>query len=345
MPDGTYVGTPTLGVAGALVGDADTAITLAAGQRMDVTDDPVLSVADSFSVEFWFKRGTTGTVQAVIDKGSTAYLVYFGSDNTLRFATSGAGVAVTSSAAITNTTLWHHCVVTKSGATAHIYIDGANDDHAGTPATFANSTAAFRVGAESSGSSQFIGSVDEVALYDYPLTAAQVLTHYQAGSSAGSFQLGTLAVTGTAAIGFAGVVSYAGTLAVTGTGAIGPEGTVTYAGTLAVTGSGLFGASPLGPVPTPNEVPFPVLDIRVNFDRLGMSRLANDGFETDTAGWSVAAGIQSAATDITRIGAPYMGTAAGRLVTTSTSGSGVKFVMSSVFTSGITYRFRVLAGI
>lgn len=86
----------------------------------------------------------------------------------------------------------------------------------------------------------------------------------------------------------------------------------------------------------------PTLDIRVNFDRLGVSRLANDGFETDTAGWSVAAGIQAAATTITRtVSAPYMGVAVGRLVTTATNGSGVKFVMASTFASGTTYRFRV----
>ena len=86
----------------------------------------------------------------------------------------------------------------------------------------------------------------------------------------------------------------------------------------------------------------PLLDIRVNFDRLGLSRLANDGFETDTAGWSVAAGIQSLATSITRtVSAPYMGVAVGRLVTTATSGSGAKYVMASTFTSGRTYRFRV----
>jgi hypothetical protein len=86
----------------------------------------------------------------------------------------------------------------------------------------------------------------------------------------------------------------------------------------------------------------PLLDVRVNFDQLGLTRLANDGFETDTSGWSVAAGIQAAATSITRtVSAPYMGAAVGRLVTTATNGSGVKFVMSSSFSSGVAYRFRV----
>jgi hypothetical protein len=86
----------------------------------------------------------------------------------------------------------------------------------------------------------------------------------------------------------------------------------------------------------------PLPEIRINFDALGLTRVANSGFEIDTTGWLVSAGIQSAATSITRtVSAPYMGLAVGRLVTTATNGSGCKFVMSSLFSSGVTYRFRV----
>jgi hypothetical protein len=90
----------------------------------------------------------------------------------------------------------------------------------------------------------------------------------------------------------------------------------------------------------------PVLDIRTAASSAVSSTLnllANDGFETDTSGWSVSAGIQGAATSITRTtgGSPYMGLAVGRLVTTSTNGSGVKFVLPGTFVSGFSYRFRV----
>lgn len=83
-------------------------------------------------------------------------------------------------------------------------------------------------------------------------------------------------------------------------------------------------------------------DVRINFDRLGLNRISNDGFETNTTGWSVSAGIQGAGSSITRTASgAYMGTAVGRLVTTSTNGSGVKFVMSSTFSASVAYRFRV----
>lgn len=88
----------------------------------------------------------------------------------------------------------------------------------------------------------------------------------------------------------------------------------------------------------------PTLDVRINWNTQDtrLSKLDNDGFETNTTGWSVAAGIQSAATSITRTtGDHYMGAACGQLVTTATSGSGVKNVLSFTFTQGLPYRFRV----
>jgi hypothetical protein len=89
-------------------------------------------------------------------------------------------------------------------------------------------------------------------------------------------------------------------------------------------------------------MPPPLADVRIDWRADGFSSLANDGFETNTTGWSVAAGIQAAATSITRtVSGAYMGTAVGRLVTTSTNGSGVKNIIGGTFTSGRTYRFRV----
>jgi hypothetical protein len=86
----------------------------------------------------------------------------------------------------------------------------------------------------------------------------------------------------------------------------------------------------------------PVLEIRVDWRNTDFNYITNPEFEVDTSGWSVAASIQSAATSITRSTvAPYMGLAAGRLVTTSTNGSGVKYVITGTFTSGRTYRFKV----
>ncbi|MCC6854488.1 MAG: hypothetical protein IT189_00360, partial [Microbacteriaceae bacterium] len=66
--------------------------------------------------------------------------------------------------------------------------------------------------------------------------------------------------------------------------------------------------------------------VRILFRPDAFSRVANPGFETNTTGWSVSAGINAAATSITRITTDaHTGSACGSLVTTTTVNSGVSF--------------------
>ncbi len=88
----------------------------------------------------------------------------------------------------------------------------------------------------------------------------------------------------------------------------------------------------------------PVPEIRIDWRADGFNLVNNDGFETDTTGWSTAAGIASAATSITRSTTHhYIGSADAIVVTTSTNGSGVKYVIAGTFSTGRTYRFRLYA--
>lgn len=66
--------------------------------------------------------------------------------------------------------------------------------------------------------------------------------------------------------------------------------------------------------------------VRILFRPDAFSRVANPGFETNTTGWSVSAGINGAGTSITRITTDaHTGSACGSLVTAATAGSGVNF--------------------
>jgi hypothetical protein len=88
----------------------------------------------------------------------------------------------------------------------------------------------------------------------------------------------------------------------------------------------------------------PDLEILVDWRDDGLNYVLNDDFEDDTSGWSTSAGIASAATSITQDAGGYVGNFAGRVVTTATNGSGVKYDFgSTTFTSGRTYRFRLFA--
>lgn len=73
------------------------------------------------------------------------------------------------------------------------------------------------------------------------------------------------------------------------------------------------------------------------------SQVENGTFETDTTGWSVAAGnFAAAATSITRTAGGFGGSYCGRLVTTAVAASGATFDLGNrKFTSGRTYRARI----
>lgn len=74
----------------------------------------------------------------------------------------------------------------------------------------------------------------------------------------------------------------------------------------------------------------PLPHVRVLFRPAAFDWVTNPGFETNTTGWSVSAGINAAATSITRITTDdHSGSASGSLVTTTTVNSGVNFDLGS----------------
>lgn len=73
-------------------------------------------------------------------------------------------------------------------------------------------------------------------------------------------------------------------------------------------------------------VVFPSVECRVAWRPEQFNKITNPGFETNTAGWSVSAGINGAATSITRITTDaHGGSASGQLVCPATALTGVNF--------------------
>jgi hypothetical protein len=112
-----------------------------------------------------------------VTKRTEAYDVRFNTRDHVVFHRPGSGAIVASTLTITNTSC-HHIVVTKSGSTSRIYVDGANVTGTVTNRTLTNSTSVLRVG--SNGTNDFSGTIDEVAVYGSALSAATVSAHYAA---------------------------------------------------------------------------------------------------------------------------------------------------------------------
>jgi hypothetical protein len=89
-------------------------------------------------------------------------------------------------------TNWHHLAVTKSGSSAVFYVDGLAQptppyDHP-APYTFDDVTctcsAAIAIGSRGDArGGTFFGAIDEVAIYNRPLSAAEIHGIYNAGSA------------------------------------------------------------------------------------------------------------------------------------------------------------------
>lgn len=155
-----------------------------------------------FSVEAWEKAGVTDTNGTIIAKGcgngGEQFVLDFGkAGGELRFFVRDAADG-SHSAGATNIPdgNWHHVagVCDEADGAVHLYVDGADivdgtiTAGSGLLATSGGTAGASLVSIGSRTSSKtnnynlpFTGTIDEVAVYNYPLSATQVQSDYQAG--------------------------------------------------------------------------------------------------------------------------------------------------------------------
>lgn len=195
--NGVYVAAPTLGVAGALLADTDTAVSFN-GTTQDVTIAGTAGFptgAGPWSIEAWVKFAAVGDIaatQSIIASfgdggvGHGCGQLYLKNVSSVISARATIGTNEAISAATLNAGTWYHIVATYDGSAVTVYVNGANSNAAAAEAgavVQGNGRIAAR---NTSGSDTlwFKGTIDEVAFYTYNLTAAQVLAHYNAGAVA-----------------------------------------------------------------------------------------------------------------------------------------------------------------
>jgi hypothetical protein len=105
---------------------------------------------------------------------------------------------------------WHHVVITRSGSTGAMYLDGANVANGISWGGGANADTPFELGTELHFHGDYIwplmGALDKVAIWERNLTAAEVLELYNGGEGysltpAGAPEPGSLALIGIALAG------------------------------------------------------------------------------------------------------------------------------------------------
>ncbi len=151
-----------------------------------------ISIADSSSLnpsaitaETWIKTTDTGVSKSILGKASgcatSGYIMWL-NENYVGAGKPGFFVGswwVDANITI-NDGLWHYLVGTYDGTDAKIYVDGVLSNSASHPGANLSSTNPLQIGGSTYCGNAFNGTLDEVHISNYALSAAEILANYQA---------------------------------------------------------------------------------------------------------------------------------------------------------------------
>lgn len=180
--NGTYVNAPTLGAAGLLTGDPNTAVTFdGTTQYATVPDAAALDYGDVFTLAVWARNSVAVTGnECLINKGLGTGSLYVTAGNVLTLD-KGATARLVASTSSFSVNAPHFLVATKAGATVKLYIDGVDVTGVVTNATMIDTATQLAIGSEQSANS-FNGTLDEPAIWNRALTAAEIANLHAIGT-------------------------------------------------------------------------------------------------------------------------------------------------------------------
>lgn len=181
---GTYEGDFVFGVPGA-VGDTSVAFN-ATNTRIDLGDVFRFPGLLPNTFETWVFSEDDNNTRFVLQRkgtGGDGYNMYYGADY-LIFVRFVAGTEMSYASIDTGPALghWQHVVGVFDGLSTQLYVDGSQvASNVGPQASIADQPGTFVIGDSSPGQFRKVdGRLDEIAIYDYALTAGQVHAHYVA---------------------------------------------------------------------------------------------------------------------------------------------------------------------
>lgn len=196
---GTYNGTPVRQVAGALVGNINTALTV--NGTTDYLSVPRLAALNSnYTAEIWVKgTGASGSGPGTIWRDSAGLIDAGngGSNNDWGVSVDasgrivagcGNGATIRSAVGVLADGNWHHIVFTRTRTTGAIalYVDGASVATGTTCNTTAhNGSTTVWLGRSHESGLYLSATLDEAVMYNRVLGAAEILDHYRLATGTG----------------------------------------------------------------------------------------------------------------------------------------------------------------
>ncbi|MFI6325526.1 LamG-like jellyroll fold domain-containing protein [Nonomuraea sp. NPDC050556] len=195
----------TLKQPGAVSGSTDTSAQFTGSSSVTLPDAAIAQLGDAASIEAWFKTTKPGVIAAISPNSTTAQTaapartaLYIGSDGLLRGQfrprTDTAAIAPIASTGVVTDGQWHHVALTLGGGTQQLFLDGqpvgtaTGTSVSGWPITAQVGNGLLEGGGKrgwpggpvTTAELPFVGQLDEVAVYDKPLTPQEIATHVAA---------------------------------------------------------------------------------------------------------------------------------------------------------------------
>jgi hypothetical protein len=192
---GTYSGAPTLGAAGLIVNDPNTAATLARASAQSVfrANEAALQITAALSLEIWLKLTAlpaAGQFHPVITKNASTNEIYAIDLNNpsgtvqIRFHIQTTAATVQTNVFTPAAGAVAHIVCTYDGAQMATFVNGAQvGTNTAKTGAIATSVDQFTVGSWANGGDFLNATVDEVAVYSTAMSPARILAHYNAGAT------------------------------------------------------------------------------------------------------------------------------------------------------------------
>jgi hypothetical protein len=173
--DGRYDASSTLGRAGAVTGDSDTAVASDGTALLTAPASSFASGSTERTVEFWYRSGTSGDYGAPVMTYQNGFSLFLRDGNALVQGPNDNFRAEFGLPAAMNDNAWHLWDVSYDGSNTMVSLDGQP-----------LGTAALRVDTAATGSLSFgarVGNYDELAIYATALSTERIIAHWTRGQS------------------------------------------------------------------------------------------------------------------------------------------------------------------
>lgn len=183
--NGTYSGTPTRGIAGipGIPGDGAMACPAAGDSvRLGAVHDLTSATAPTgMSVECWIYYTAVSSFNPFVNKGDTGWRLHRNnSNNIVQWRVSNSASSLNGGGLVNGA--WNHIVGVYDYVNQLVYVNGALSASIGYTGAVATNANTLGIGYnEGQPSRPALANIDEVALYNYPLSAARIAAHYAAG--------------------------------------------------------------------------------------------------------------------------------------------------------------------